>query len=294
MWRKILVGIILSLLFAVPALSFSISPVRFFITGDPAGIETVKINISNTEARDLVFRPVVYGVRQGNGGQPVFEKNIDVAESWVKPEMATLAVASGNKGVMRFEIKIPRGVPPGSHYLGLGVEPVNDAVGNIGVMTRALSLLTIQVSGVAYEVLQVEKFEHIAARVGEPNWLFDLTLTNKGNVEVNATGDAKVLDWRGNEITTQPIFSSARIISGASKMSDFNIDAAGRGFWPGLYQVQVKVGYGITKQNVISLIYVWYLPVWSLVVVGILFLIFIGSVVFLARRYQMKKIMARL
>lgn len=293
MWRKLLLGIILNFVLITPALAMSISPARFLVTGDAPSTQTIKIEVRNTEDKDIVFRPVVFGARQGDQGQPIYEKNIDVAEGWLRSDADKLSVASGAKGVVNFEIKIPRGVPPGSHYLGVGVQTAGADASDVGVSAQVLSVLTLQVSGTAYEVLQVEKFDNVSNRVSDKTWAFDFTLLNKGNVEVNATGEAVVLNWRGNKILTQPLFADAKILSGARKITEFRIGVGENKFWPGLYQVQTKVGYGMTKQNLSSSVYVWYLPVWSLVILVVLIVAAIGFVMSGLRRYKIKKIMAR-
>ncbi len=293
MWRKLLFLLALSFFWAPPTLAFTISPVRFLITADPGSTQVTKIQVDNDEAIGMKFVPVVFGVRQGEKGQPVFGKNLESAEQWVKSVDTEINVGPGGKSEVVFEIDIPRDAIPGSHYLGLGVESGNTGKSNVGFSPRLLSLITIQVSGSAYESLLVKKFESEQSWTSQKSWRFDLVLENKGNVEVPVSGELVINSWRGHALVVKQIFSNNKVLAGAQKITNFETDVAGSVLWPGIYQVESRIAYGLTKQSITAVDYVWYWPVWSLVGLSVVVIVVFMLTFKFVRKIKMKKLQAR-
>jgi hypothetical protein len=264
---------------ALPARAFEISPVKGLLTIDPGANQTVIVKIKNSEKNNLDFKLIVFGMRQDENGKPVFERGIDMAESWVYPENSLINIKSGETKSVNFIIKIPSDAVAGSYYLGLAVEPIFEKSDQSSVATRLISLLTLETKGLVRESVIVEKFKSLSG-VGEDKKIkFDLNLKNNGTIEVLLQGKIAVRNWRGEEIFSEPIILGNKLLAGSKRVLRPEIILKNNISLPGLYSAQVKINYGRTNQVISAIDYIWYFPKWSRIVFGsgallIFFLIF--------------------
>lgn len=260
---------------ALPVQAFEIAPIKMLITADADSTQTVVLKIKNTAAADTDYVLSVLGLRQDNGGLPVFERGISTAETWVYPEASQVTIKAGETKSVNFIIKVPTGSLPGSHYLGLAAEP--EAVNNSqnSLSTKLVSLLTLQVSGLVTESVSIDTWEKVSESA--TNWQFNLQVQNTGSVEVLMQGVLALKNYRGDEIFSQPMSVGNKLLTGSKRALTVGVDLHDKLQLPGLYQAQVKLRYGKTGQEVSALVYVWYIPLWSKVagatVVGILILL---------------------
>mgnify|MGYP001558669318 CR=1 FL=1 len=273
---------------ALPARAFEISPVKSLFTVDPGVSQTVVLKIKNTppfipplkgEGQEVGFKLNVLGMSQDETGSPIFSRGADVAENWVYPENNLVNIKSGETKSVNFIIKIPADAVAGSHYLGLSAEPVIEKTNGMGLATRLVSLLTLQVKGLVDESVQIEKWEPIVGVTGERNWKFDLNLKNNGTIEVLMKGTVAIRNWRGEEIFSEPIVLGNKLLAGSKRVLHPEIILKNNITLPGLYSAQIKINYGLTNQTASSIFNFWYFPRWSKIVLGITGL-FIMSLIF--------------
>lgn len=260
---------------ALPVHAFEIAPIKMLITADADTTQTVVLKIKNTATTDTNYVLSVLGLRQDNGGLSVFERGISPAETWVYPEASQVTVKAGETKSVNFIIKIPADSLSGSHYVGLAAESAAVENGQSSLNAKLVSLLTLQVSGLVTESVAIHTWE----KVGESatSWQFNLQLQNTGSVEVLTKGTVVLKNYRGDEIFSQSINTGNKLLAGSKRALQVQANVQNKLQLPGLYQVQVKLQYGKTGQEVSALVYVWYIPLWSKVagvaVVGILILL---------------------
>ncbi len=280
-------GILTAFIAVSPARAFEISPVKYLFTVDPGTSQTAVVKIKNTEKNNLAFKLNVLGMSQDENGRPVFSRGIDVAESWVYPENNLVNIKFGEIKSVNFIIKIPADAVAGSYYLGLSVEPVLEKTGGTGLATRLVSLLTLQIKGMVQELVLIEKWEPSASLQNDleiRKLKFDLGLKNSGTIEVLMKGTVAIRNWRGEEIFSEPIILGNKLLAGSRRVLHPEIILKNNISLPGLYSAQIKINYGLTNQVVSSISYIWYFPMWSKIVLGIVTLILVLLIVLMVKR----------
>ena len=282
------------------AQAFGISPIKILLTVGQSASQTVVFKINNLSAStgETTFKLSVLGVSQDEAGLPVFERGINTAENWVYPESNLVKVKAGEIKSVNFIIKTPENALPGSYYLGLAAEPVQQN-SNGGLNSRLVSLLTLQVEGLVNESLGIEKWNLQAGAVANDVWKFDLLLKNNGDIEVPMQAEVAIRNWQGEEIFAEPLVLGNKLLAGSKRALSPEIllkrpvSNDGTGHYsvesnkislPGLYQAQIRVTYGKTNQSVSAIAYIWYLPLWSKVSAGLFGLVLVVIFVFLIKR----------
>jgi len=269
----VLVGLIF---FIVPAQAFTISPLRFLVTIDPGSSQTVAVDIKNNENADITVKPVVLGARQNAKGRTEFLSGVNQAEGWVKADVGSFAIAKNETKKINFTVSAPSMASPGSYYLAVGAQQAGSG-GQIGLSGRLLTLLTVQVAGTAQEKLTINKWQAAQYFIVKKVWPFQLEIKNSGNVEVSYRAVAIVRNWSGDEKMRYTLVEKENILAGTDRSDNYSVDVEGQYFWPGLYQVQAQVDYGLTGQTVTAMVYIIYFPVWAWVVLGLIILCVIGA-----------------
>lgn len=261
-----------------PVRAFEISPVKALLTVDPDKNQTqtlvVKIKNNETLVTNTNFKLSVLGMKQDENGKPIFSRGVEIAESWVYPENNLINIKSGETGSGNFIIKIPKDAVSGSYYLGLAVEPVleknkqnNFSVQQSGLSTRLVSLLTLQVKGLVQESLVIEKWTANLVDEKENKKInFDLNLKNIGNIETAMIGSVGIKNWRGEEIFSEPIFLGNKLLANSYRVLHPEIILKNKINSPGIYSANIKINYGRTNQMISAVVYIWYFPNWSKII----------------------------
>lgn len=258
------------------ASAFTISPLRFLITLDPGNEQTVAIDIKNTNDQSIIVRPVVLGAEQNADGQTKFSAGVSPAEKWTRFKTGNVAVTPGGRKSIDFTVSAPMGSAPGSYYLAVGAQQVSGG-GQIGLSGRLLTILVVQISGAAREKISIAKWSLAKYFTTDNIWPARLELKNEGNVEAPMEAQAILRDWRGNELQVFSLLDKTQFLSASERFVDRNINVGRKPFWPGIYQVQAQVRYGLTDQTVTAIDYLFYMPIWSVVALAIIILCIIGA-----------------
>ncbi|MFA6486672.1 MAG: hypothetical protein WCT40_04925 [Candidatus Magasanikbacteria bacterium] len=272
----IVFAIFASFLACTCARAFSISPLRFLVTVDPGSTQTIAVTIKNDEGHQIMVRPVVLGARQNVGGQTEFVRGIDRAEQWTKPSGNSFVIAKKSVKKISFTVTVPLSAGPGSHYLAVGAETISEQTG-VGISGRLLTLLTVQVAGEANEKVAINKWKAVKLFTTQKNWSFDSKIKNDGNVEVPFVASAIVRNWSGDERASFPLTEKSVLLAGTGRTQNYSFDVNGRHLWPGFYQVQMQVNYGLTGQTATAIANLIYIPLWSWGVLGLIVLVIIGA-----------------
>lgn len=247
------------------ASALTINPARTIITVAP-GSETIwQLSITNEEVAPVRVVPTVFGARQDEKGRPVFEKKSDVAEGWIQADQNTTDLAVGQTKKIVFTIAVPAHTGPGSHYLGIGVEPVTSASGTVALGTRLLSLMSLYVAGPATEKIDVSDWSSAHSILASAEWPFQLVMKNEGTVDVSTQAHFDVKGWNGQVVMSQEFSTGNKILPESIRQLHPIVDVGGGGFlWPGRYRVEAVINYGTTNQEVRAERIIWYVP-WSVI-----------------------------
>lgn len=254
--------------------AFSISPLKYESTIAAGESQNFLMSVENNASSVRSYQLVVVGAKQDQSGHLVFNKNIDIAENWINFKESQIEVKSKEKKDIIFTISVPKNTPPGGHYIGVGVEEKND----YGFSTRLMTVVTFQVAGIANESLRLENFYSIKKYFFDENWRYFLQLKNVGNIDLTMSANAKVLSSNDKMVFSSTVDLGSRLFSGSSRNVNFDL-VPKKIVLPGRYQTVLTLHYGLTNQQIVSVLDFWYLPAWFLLsvlmFVILLFLFFI-------------------
>lgn len=248
------------------ARAFSVSPTKTEITVNPGDEQVVNIKIKNDAPAVAVYQLKVVGVRQESSGAPVYGAGLDIAENWIAPVKETVGVGGADWQTIGFNIKIPKKVLPGTHYLGLAVASKNQ-----GALTgQVISLLAVRVAGTINEVLTISTWQAAKSFTSERAWRFNGNLKNSGSMELPMRGELSVYNWLGQTVYRASVVLGSDLLPQSERWLESSLPEQIKFFLPGPYHARLKVAYGLTNQLATQSTVVWYVPVWVGVVVVIL------------------------
>jgi uncharacterized membrane protein len=286
--------LLLPLVFIVFVLSDSakaltINPSKFTLTIDPGASQILPLTITNSSDTPRRFKLGVVGARQNEGGGPIFETNLDTAETWITPLDETELLLPRQSTTVQYTVDAPADAEPGSaHYLGLTVAPLRPLEGTVGIAAEAISLVEIQVAGFVEEKLKINSWSAKKQFSRDPNWQFDLRLENQGTVSLPLEANIVVKNWRGQELLNEPLLIGNRLISKAKRNLTPTLDISNYIKTAGPYQVKLRITYGKTKQVTENTALLWYFSEdLSSAIVGIIILFVI--ILFLIVRRTKKR-----
>lgn len=276
-----------SLGLAFPAAAITVSPARLTITADGGAKALVKLIVSNSDSSLITIAPRVVGVKQDEKGRTIVGSGFDAAEKWVAPETASITLAPGAERSIFFSVAPPSGTAPGSHYVGLAVAASLPATSNTLALTgEVTSLLTIQVAGIVNEHIDVTRFElpSIIRRVNSIPATIEMR--NTGSIEVPLAGEIRLATMKGKEIFSEPVPLGNALLPDSTRWLAPAINLSPPGLRPGIYTVSFIVTYGLTQQTAAASSTLWYLPLWSLLILGVLLLSCVGIITMRGKRRQ--------
>ena len=245
------VVILFGLFFYTSAQAFSVSPSKILLTLDPGSSKSISIKVKNNENVDLIFTGSVVGVRQDNQGKPVFLTGYTQAERWVKLDKQEVLILSGQEDSLDFVINVPKNTPAGSYYLGLVAKPSLDNKG-MGLTGQIVSLLNLQVGGIIKEELVINKWDIDKEKISKESFVFDLTLENKSNIEIDLKGKIVVYDWRNKLISENDIYLGNKLLAYSSRFLKPQIKISRRSWFSPYYSAKININYGKTNQIITS------------------------------------------
>lgn len=255
--------------------AFSISPVKQIVTLEQGTGRVVKVKVRNTERFTTRYKIDILGVKQNEGGYPVYGVNIEEAEKWVKSEQEYLEIEPGKEKEASFVINIPKDTFAGSHYVGLSAEPVLEDESSKNFTGKLISLLLLEVSGEVSESLSVLDWS------GEDSIYFSLdeirlnaVLQNEGSAELPIKAKVRLYNWLNKKVSEEDVYLGNSILPQTKRNTQVLLPAQKSWYLPGAYRVQLDVAYGRTAQKISAQYPFWYVPIsWLIVLGGIILLI---------------------
>ncbi len=249
---------------------FGISPPRGVVTVAPGGETVISQTIKNDSTKTTHFRLQVMGVVRSATGGIVLVSGRDVAEAWIKTEKSDMSIGPGKEEKVQYVIAVPKRVLPGSHYVGLVAETVPEGGVNeraVGITTRLVTILTVQVSGVVEEKISLVNWQLNGVWWNSVRAV-QLRLKNEGAIEVPIRIQLMGRDWfHHRQQFTIPF--DRQVLVGEERDVLEVINVAGmKNTFIGPTALELVVSYGRTAQVIVSARTVWFVPGWLVGLVG--------------------------
>ena len=268
--------------------AFSVSPVKQILTLEQGTGRNIKIKVRNTERETTKYKISVIGVKQDEQGYPIYGVGIEEAENWVKTEQDIIEINPGKEVEASFKITIPKGIYPGSHYVGLSAEPILDTGENKNFSGKLISLLLLEVSGTVNETLSVTNW------TGEKDIYFNFNkvkinaiLKNSGNTELPLSGKIRLYNWLDKKVVDSDVYLGGALLPQTQRKNEVLLPIQNSIYLPGVYRVQLDLTYGRTSQKLSVQYSFWYMPLKLLVTSGII--IFILLVIMIKKIINKKR-----
>ena len=203
-------------LHAQEALSLSISPTLFDMSGSPGQEWSSALKIINTNPYELVISAdIVNFAATGESGQGRFIPSFDpetegqTFAEWITISDSTVVVPPEQTVQIPFTINVPTDAPPGGHYAAILVGTKSDseegASSRVETSQVVSSLIFLTVAGEIIESGNIREFTTEKSIYESPEVKFNLRFENKGNVHLQPQGDIKILNMWGQERGLIPI-----------------------------------------------------------------------------------------
>lgn len=251
-------ALLLSVAWPSSANAFSISPLRLRSTIDPGKEQIVALTITNTEKNYANYSIRVGGVKQDVLGRPVFGDNFDVAEKWITSPSTIYRLAPSATKKVFFTITVPAGTEPGTHTSALIVEKNAPTEQTVGLATQAAVLLTIDVSGVVHEGVNIESWQ-AKYQADQKQLVTHIVIKNTGTVSVPVQAKVVITSPLGKEIASAPLPMGTIVLPGTRREVSPAIPLILQG---GAYKAVVRVTYGLSGAETTANVTMWSIPVW--------------------------------
>ena len=261
-------------IFAQEAVTFSVSPTIFDMTGTPGQTWSSTVRIINVNPFELRVYVVPANFEpKDEGGIPRFKPLTgDPAEEGTLGTWITLneEVILGPEQTVEvpFTINVPEGATPGGHYAALMIstKPSEELSKETQVQTSQVisSLIFLKVTGNVLENSTVRSFRTTNYIVGQPETTFELRIENKGNVHIQPQGEIKIFNMWGQERGTVPV-NQKTLLGNVLPQSVRKFSFEWKGEWSmtdiGRYTAVATLAYGVdTRQFLTADTAFWIIP----------------------------------
>ena len=262
--------VFLVLVIPAPVFAFSISPLKYIFTLERGQDRRVQIKFYNKEKEAILIESKYVFVRAGIDGLPIYDSEAKEL-AWVQPEWDGFILESGQSKEVNYKITVPAEVYPGDYYFGLGGTEVSGYSSQISIGRQLLSLVNIKVAGIAVETLRPIKWESEKRYFFSRNqgWNFNLELESEANVEMPLDAELVVRDRSQNVVFREPVMIGKTILPASKKNTIVRSSANNAISFPGLYQADLILNFGLTKQKALLVDNFWFIPSWLIVIFGI-------------------------
>lgn len=207
-----LVFIILTLCFISDShaeISFSVSPIRIEMTGEPGGSYNDVIEVSNEGKEKVRIKVAMQDWYLSEEGTPIFQKAGAIPRScikWLKINPVDFLLQPGEKKSVRYSVAIPPEIVAGGYWGAFVFETVPQV--EPGQKTRAVAIKG-NIASIVYitagkpkgsgELIDMSFVEN------KDGGKVALRLKNNGTVHFRIKGDVKINDAAGKTVQTIPL-----------------------------------------------------------------------------------------
>ncbi len=192
--------------------------------------------------------------------------------NWIEFPRGVIELLPGETKKIDFEIRVNLNAKPGIYHatIAFASGPTRDAA-ELKMISAPSVMVNVEVKEDIKEVLQLSKFKTNKRLFMSGPIDLSYELKNEGNREVNATGEIRIYDKSGKEITSLDFDKDATVDVGTANVLSSTWDQI-KGF--GQYKAVLDLRYGEGgKSSVQDTITFWYLP-WQLLVSAVALVLF--------------------
>jgi P pilus assembly chaperone PapD len=201
-------------------ISFSVSPIRVELSGDPGGTYTDAIEITNEGTENVRIKVGTQDWYLTEEGTPVFQKAGSQKSScaaWLKINPVDFQLAPKEKKMVRYSANIPAATVPGGYWASFIFETVPPV--EPGKKTKAVAIKG-NIAAIIYltvgKAVPVAELIDMAFKDGKDGEAITLRLKNGGTVHFRIKGNIKILASDGTMVQTLEV-PDAPVLSGFTR-----------------------------------------------------------------------------
>lgn len=267
---------------------FRISPVRSEFTIEKGGSQQLTVSVENPTDSNVLAQPIVNDFISSNNetGEPrlILDDSVPAPKNSFKKLVETPAeiqLGPREKKDIVVTIRVPDNANAGGYYGAIRFVPAAaPGNGNVGLTASVGTIVLVRVPGNLTERLDL--IELTSAQNGKPKSFFtggDVSvisrLKNSGDIHLQPFGKVQVKNMFGSVVheyeynNTEP---RANILPDSIRKFEDSLNKPSQG-WLGRYTVTANLGISQGSGDLISASTAfWYMPLWSLAVLGVVIL----------------------
>lgn len=268
-------------------------------------------NLDGEAPLELSLRVVDFSFNDDGGTPKLFLDEDAPQTTWsLKPYLkvpTTITIPPKASRSVDMSVSIPSNQGAGSYYSAIVYSSGSADGGNVGLSASGVTLVFTNIPGKVNENLQLEKLGayHFGNQNKKPGYTFitmdkpdaiGYTLKNNGNVAESPVGSITLKHMFAkaetipniNPNSSLALIGQTRTFTSCIKAKSEEVDFNGTttkttsctepSLWPGMYTVTLDAYYGQNGNNtqeIVKSATFWYLPLWFLVIMGVV-LAFLG------------------
>lgn len=271
----------------------TISPPVVEINLEPGNSYEKTVKITNPTDSLVELYPVAmnFGAKD-ESGTPTFLSAEDDSytfsmANWIKFDTEKVALTSQQVVDFEYTIEVPADVEPGGHYGVLffstkAPELATDQ-SQVAISSQVGVLILGKVSGDIKEEGSVEEFSAVKSFYLKAPVDLTARIKNSGNVHFKPNGDVTIKNIFGSEVGKITFNeSSGNVLPDSIRKFDIQWNPNQSPFYKipiGKFTASLAATYGENNQSLASDVSFWIIPIWFMIVVGIVILLIIFLII---------------
>ena len=263
--------------FAQDASELSVAPAVIDEKAKARDILKESITITNTTNRKLNLYPSVNDVDSLTGeedfvsAQSAEDRAASLA-NWIELSRGVVELSPGEEKTIPFVIRVNLNALAGTYHAQITLAEGSTRSDAEKRDPLATLMVNLEVQADIKEVLQLNKFVTDNVFFSGDDVLFNYQLENLGNQDLEPTGEIRIYDRKGREVTSLDINGKGQLVAPEEISQMASVWSAVNGF--GKYKAFLTIDYGNTQTaSVQDTIYFWIVP-WKQ-----LLALFVGSLI---------------
>ncbi len=264
------------------AQGLQISPTRVELNAARGKTYTIKLNVMNVTASDLVYTSSVkdFTAKDETGSPFIVQVSTLPATAsiitWVDA-VPKFTLHSRQSREIIAQIVIPNNAEPGGHYGVLsfsGSAPELDTTG-VGLSASTGLVILIRVDGAITEKASLASFysahnDKQASFFENGPITFVTRIKNQGNIHIKPSGSIELRDMFGGTMASLPVNKDkSNVLPSSIRRFEADYD---KSWMFGMYTANLTLGYGTNGQAITNTITFWVIP-YKIILVGLFMLI---------------------
>ncbi len=295
-----------------PGNGFRVSPVREELTIQPGKSETVNVAVENVTNEEIVAHPVLndFVASDSEDGLPrlLLDDSKPTSGNSFKNlvgQLPDVPLKAHERKTIKVTVNVPANASGGGYYGAIRFSPANEGGQKQVSLTASVGVLfLVKVPGQIIEKLDLLTLS--ASRGGSQGSLFTqspdkvvIRLRNPGTIHLQPTGRIRVKTWNDKVLSDQEfnnsdprgnvLPNSIRHFESTMTTKDKNGKDVPIKATFGRYTIEANLGYGTGGGDlIIAKATFWVIPVWFMILVGLLVLLIVGGF-FAYKQYRHKQ-----